>query len=122
MAAPNCDPSHWMCIAAAMVYSCRVTPPNLVIDAAVMVDTAVRRTRLDVLSDPGSPPAQIPLECLKRANTVAIFPCRDGGLGHTPLEIIAAPAYLASLAVSARDEFVQQYRHCLRTQKNLRGG
>ena len=44
---------------------------------------------------------------------VAIFPCRDRGMGHTPLEIIAAPAFLASLGVAARDKSVQQHLHLL---------
>ena len=38
----------------------------------------------------------------------------DGGLGHTPVDVLASPAYLSSLAVSTKDPFVQSHLHLLR--------
>jgi hypothetical protein len=102
---------------AALVYTCRVNPPALLQDAIRIVDAAVRQARLHIVTDPHSPPGPVTAERMLRADMVAALPCRDGGLGHTPLDFIATPAYLGSLAVSVRDRLVESNLHLL--QKDI---
>ena len=100
-------------VVGALVYACRVNPPSLMTDASRLVDMALRSARLSILKDPNSPNGSIERGRLERAHTVAQLPCRDGGLGHTPVDVLASPAYLSSLAVSTKDPFVQSHLHLL---------
>ena len=104
-------------IVTALIYSCRVNPPSCMRDCKLLVDTAIQKCRLSILSDPCSPPGLINEVHLDRANTIASLPWRDGGLGQTPLAVLCSPAYLSSLAASSSDPFVA--RHLFRRQEEI---
>ena len=103
-------------IVTALIYSCRVNPPSCMRDCTLLVDAAIQKCRLSILSDPSSPPGLIDEVHLDRANTIASLPWRDGGLGQTPLAVLCSPAYLSSLAASSRDPFVARHLFLLQDE------
>ena len=91
-------------------YLCRVTPPSLMSNAAETIDLVTQATRLAILSDPHTGPGSAEEGRCTRAHTVASFPCRDGGLAQTPIRVVAAPAYLSSLATAVSfNSFVRHH-------------